>query len=112
MFTLYLHFLLFFPQPRNGKHVAVLLKVSDPSTSHFAVHRPNTGRQSRPEKLKVLQKKYSKVDPEEAEKWWNMQHESSLLVCSHAFWSVDNKTHTLRKTKQYSTTQYTSPKIK
>ena len=82
----------FSPQPRNGKHVAVLLKVSDPSTSHFAVHRPNTGRQSRPEKLKVLQKKYSKVDPEEAEKWWNMQHESSLSVCSHAFWSVDSKT--------------------
>jgi hypothetical protein len=73
-------------KPRNGEHVAVLLKVSDPSTSHLDVHRPNTGRQSRPEKLKVLQKKYSKVDPEEAEKWWNMQHESSLSVCSHAFW--------------------------
>ena len=53
----------FFPQPRNGKHVAVLMKVSDPSTSHSAIHRPNTGRQSQPEKLKVLQKKYSKVDP-------------------------------------------------
>ena len=75
-------------QPRNDKHVAVLLKVSDPSTSQFAVHRPNTGRQLRSEKLKLLQKKYSKVEPEEAEKWWSMQYESSLSVCSHAFWSV------------------------
>ena len=69
--------------------MAVLLKVADPSSSLFAVHRPNTGRQSQSEKLKVLQKKYSKVeDEEEAEKWWAMQYQSSLSVCSHAFWSV------------------------
>ena len=66
--------------------MAVLLKVADPSSSLFAVHRPNTGRQAHSEKLKVLQKKYTKV--EEAEKWWNMQYQSSLSVCSHAFWSV------------------------
>lgn len=68
--------------------MAVLLKVAEPSSSLFAVHRPNTGRQARSEKLKLLQKKYSKVEPEEAEKWWNMQYESSVSVCSHAFWSV------------------------
>ena len=71
---------------RNDKHVAVLLKVSDSSANLFSVHRPNTGRQARTEKLKLLQRKYSKVTPEEAEKWWSMQHGSSLSVCSHAFW--------------------------
>ena len=74
--------------------MAVLLKVADPSSSLFAVYRPNTGRQSQSEKLKVLQKKYSKVGEEEqAEKWWGMQYQSSLSVCSHAFWSVCQSVH-------------------
>ncbi len=71
---------------RNDKQTAVLLKVADPSTSQFMVCRPNTGLQARAEKIKDLLKKYSKVEPVEAEKCWTEQYESSLSVCTHAFW--------------------------
>jgi len=66
--------------------VAELLKVSEPSSNLFSVYRPNTGRQAKPEKLSILQKKYTKVEPAEAEKWWSLQYESSESVCTHAFW--------------------------
>ena len=41
--------------------MAELLKVSEPSSNLFSVYRPNTGRQAKPEKLSILQKKYTKV---------------------------------------------------
>ena len=71
---------------RNDKQVAVLLKVSEPSSNLFMVYRPNTGLQLRAEKLKTLLKKYSKVEPAEAERWWTEQYETSVSVCTHAFW--------------------------
>ncbi len=42
-------------------------QVSEPSSSHVLVYRPNTGLQSRSEKLKDLLRKYSQVEPAEAE---------------------------------------------
>lgn len=49
-------------QARNGKLVAVMLKVSKEGSDLFLVHRPNTGLQSRTESIKQVLKKYSKVN--------------------------------------------------
>lgn len=48
-------------QVRNEKQVAILVKVSEPSSKHFLVFRPNTGLQAKTEKLSDLTKKYIKV---------------------------------------------------
>ena len=48
-------------QIRNGKRVAVMLKVSKEGSNLFLVHRPNTGLQARAESIKHLLKKYYKV---------------------------------------------------
>ena len=52
--------------------MAELLKVSEPSSNLFSVYRPNTGRQAKPEKLSLLQKKYTKVGSggREGERKW------------------------------------------
>ena len=56
----------FFPQARNDKHVAIMLKLSKEGSTSYIVHRPNTGVQPRPEKLKVLLRSYEKVGDKEA----------------------------------------------
>eukprot|EP00731_Ephydatia_muelleri_P023466 Em0015g1049a len=71
---------------RNEKQVAILVKISEPSSKYFLVYRPNTGLQAKTEKLSDLTKKYIKADEPEAEKWWNHQYDTSLSVCVHAFW--------------------------
>lgn len=57
----------------------------------YDVYRPNTGRQPHPESLTILQKKYKKVLPDTAQKWWEDQYISSSLNCSHAFWKGNCK---------------------
>lgn len=53
----------------------------------FHIYRPNTGLQVRLETLAELEKKYRKVDSSEADKHWIKQYDSSVNVCSHAYWS-------------------------
>ncbi|KAL3856506.1 hypothetical protein ACJMK2_011256 [Sinanodonta woodiana] len=52
----------------------------------FSVYRPNTGLQARQETLDEFQKKYKKVLPETAQKWWEEQYNASSTMCTHAYW--------------------------
>ncbi|KAL4705863.1 hypothetical protein ACJJTC_019298 [Scirpophaga incertulas] len=81
-------------QPRNSKHTAVLA-LAQPSLRQeklsrrdlmMHVYRPNTGLQLRLESLADLEKKYRRVESEEAESAWRAQHASSRRLCSHAYW--------------------------
>ena len=66
--------------------MAVLLKVSEPSSKIYLIYRPNIGLQSKMEKFSDLLKRYVKADEETAEKCWVHQYAQSFDVCSHAFW--------------------------
>lgn len=82
-------------QARNSKHTAVLCAAALTNSKKdklskkdlmFQIYRPNTGLQLRLESLAEIEKKYRKVDADEAESWWRAQHAASLRVCSHAYW--------------------------
>lgn len=98
-------------QARNGKQTAILAVMIDPSVSNssgstgsgatpnkkkgdkiskkdimFQVYRPNTGLQFRTESLAEIEKKYKKVQSEEAETHWTQQYDASVNTCSHAYW--------------------------
>lgn len=65
-------------------------KKHDKSTSRkdimFQIYRPNTGLQFRHESLAEIEKKYKKVQSDEAETHWNQQYDASVQTCSHAYW--------------------------
>lgn len=86
---------------RNNKHTAVLCcridttgakkQKSETAKSKkesimFQVYRPNTGLQFRTESLAEIEKKYKKVQSDEAEKHWTQQFDASVNTCSHAYW--------------------------
>jgi hypothetical protein len=88
-------------QARNGRNTVVLAveiettsktpaKKSRDSKSKkeimYQVYRPNTGLQYKHESLAELEKKYKKVQSDEAEKHWTMQYDASVNTCSHAYW--------------------------
>lgn len=52
----------------------------------FQVYRPNTGLQFRTESLAEVEKKYKKVQSDEAETHWTQQYDASVNTCSHAYW--------------------------
>lgn len=52
----------------------------------FQIYRPNTGLQFRPESLAEIEKKYKKVQSDEAESHWTQQYDASVNICSHAYW--------------------------
>ncbi|XP_017052174.1 protein strawberry notch isoform X2 [Drosophila ficusphila] len=51
------------------------------------IYRPNTGLQVRHESLFELEKKYRKVNSEDAEPHWTEQYDASVNTCSHAYWN-------------------------
>lgn len=88
-------------QARNNKHTAVLCCRIDNGAAKknkadstkvkkdaimFQVYRPNTGLQFRTESLPEIEKKYKKVQSDEAEKHWTQQFDASVNTCSHAYW--------------------------
>lgn len=95
-------------QARNGKQTAILccridIPVSTTATSTststakasakskkesimFQVYRPNTGQQFRTESLAEIEKKYRKVQSDQAERHWTQQYDASVNTCSHAYW--------------------------
>lgn len=98
-------------QARNSKQTAILavavegsdssssgsalnktnaIKRKDGKTSKkdmmFQVYRPNTGLQFRMESLAEIEKKYKKVQSDEAETHWTQQYDASVNTCSHAYW--------------------------
>jgi uncharacterized protein HemX len=92
-------------QARNGKHTVVLAVEIETTTTTaksaskksksdtkskkdimYQVYRPNTGLQFKHESLAELEKKYKKVQSDEAEKHWTLQYDASVNTCSHAYW--------------------------
>lgn len=52
----------------------------------FQLYRPNTGLQFKTESLAEIEKKYKKVQSDDAEPHWTQQYDSSVNTCSHAYW--------------------------
>ncbi|XP_023653713.1 protein strawberry notch homolog 2-like [Paramormyrops kingsleyae] len=51
---------------------------------NLVLYKPNIGRQTQPESLDNLLRKYHKVTPDEAREFWEKQYSVSLTKCSHA----------------------------
>ncbi|KAF2894826.1 hypothetical protein ILUMI_11349 [Ignelater luminosus] len=82
-------------QIRNNKHTAILAveyetgikkKSESKKDQMYYVYRPNTGLQFRQESLAELEKKYKKVQSDEAQEAWTQQYDASVTTCSHAYW--------------------------
>lgn len=90
-------------QTRNGKQTVILAsqielsaaaakKAKESSSKSakkeilFQVYRANTGLQFRNESLAEIEKKYKKVESDEAEQHWTQQYDASVNTCSHAYW--------------------------
>ncbi|XP_058138195.1 LOW QUALITY PROTEIN: protein strawberry notch homolog 2 [Dasypus novemcinctus] len=54
---------------------------------HFTVYKPNVGRQSQPETLDGLGRRFHRVTAEEAKEHWESSYTFSLTHCSHAAWN-------------------------
>ncbi|EMP24159.1 Protein strawberry notch like protein 2 [Chelonia mydas] len=54
---------------------------------NFILYKPNIGKQSQPESLDRLFKKYRQVPPEEAKEHWESSYLFSFTNCNHAVWN-------------------------
>lgn len=88
---------------RYGKQTAILAVMTEkslstvPSNSReksldkrvalLKIYRPNTGLQYRHESLADIEKKYMKVNKDEAKDPWCQQYDSSANTCAHAYWA-------------------------
>uniref|UniRef100_A0A8C6JKL6 Protein strawberry notch homolog 2 n=1 Tax=Melopsittacus undulatus TaxID=13146 RepID=A0A8C6JKL6_MELUD len=70
---------------RGCKHTCLLAEQSRGKS--FILYKPNIGKQSQPESLDSLQKKYRRVLPEEAKEHWESSYHFSLKKCNHAAWN-------------------------
>ncbi|XP_010187288.1 PREDICTED: protein strawberry notch homolog 2 [Mesitornis unicolor] len=70
---------------RGSKHTCLLAEQS--RGKNFILYKPNIGKQSQPESLDSLQKKYRRVLPEEAKEHWENSYHFSLKNCNHAVWN-------------------------
>uniref|UniRef100_A0A8C8SJX5 Protein strawberry notch homolog 2 n=1 Tax=Pelusios castaneus TaxID=367368 RepID=A0A8C8SJX5_9SAUR len=53
---------------------------------NFILYKPNIGKQSQPESLESLDRKYRRVMPKEAKEHWESSYVFSLTKCNHAVW--------------------------
>ncbi|XP_067415261.1 protein strawberry notch homolog 2 isoform X2 [Emydura macquarii macquarii] len=58
---------------------------------NFILYKPNIGKQSQPESLDSLSRKYRRVLPEEAKEHWESSYLFSLTKCNHAVWNRNCK---------------------
>ncbi|XP_004717047.1 protein strawberry notch homolog 2 [Echinops telfairi] len=70
----------------RGNKTSCLLAEQDRG-KHFTVYKPNIGRQSQPETLDGLCRKFHRVTAEEAQEHWESSYAFSLTHCSHAAWN-------------------------
>ncbi|GAB0200793.1 protein strawberry notch 2 [Grus japonensis] len=70
---------------RGSKHTCLLAEQS--RGKNFILYKPNIGKQSQPESLDSLQKKYRRVLPVEAKEHWENSYRFSLENCNHATWN-------------------------
>ncbi|XP_048582469.1 protein strawberry notch homolog 1-like [Nematostella vectensis] len=84
-------------QARNDKKMAILVRAASRGKKKklLSVYRPNTGLQSKQETVEEIKKKYKKVTAPEAQQHWCSQYDSSLSLCSHAYWKGNCKRATL-----------------
>ncbi|KGL84549.1 Protein strawberry notch 2, partial [Tinamus guttatus] len=69
-------------QMRGCKHTCLLAEQS--RGKNFILYKPNIGKQSQPESLESLHRKYRRVLPEEAKEHWESSYHFSLKNCNHA----------------------------
>ncbi|XP_027571631.1 protein strawberry notch homolog 2 isoform X1 [Pipra filicauda] len=74
---------------RGSKYTCLLAEQS--RGKNFILYKPNIGKQSQPESLDSLQKKYRRVMPEEAKEHWESSYHFSLKNCNHALWNKSCK---------------------
>ncbi|NWZ34623.1 SBNO2 protein, partial [Brachypodius atriceps] len=74
---------------RGNKYTCLLAEQS--RGKNFILYKPNIGKQSQPESLDSLQKKYRRVLPEEAKEHWESSYHFSLKNCNHAVWNKSCK---------------------
>ncbi|KAJ7412222.1 Protein strawberry notch 2 [Willisornis vidua] len=74
---------------RGSKYTCLLAEQS--RGKNFILYKPNIGKQSQPESLDSLQKKYRRVMPEEAKEHWENSYHFSLKNCNHAMWNKSCK---------------------
>ncbi|KAM8794850.1 protein strawberry notch homolog 2 [Eudromia elegans] len=67
---------------RGCKHTCLLAEQSRGKS--FILYKPNIGKQSQPESLESLHRKYRRVLPEEAKEHWESSYHFSLKNCNHA----------------------------
>ncbi|RMC00951.1 hypothetical protein DUI87_22638 [Hirundo rustica rustica] len=78
-----------FYKVRGSKYTCLLAEQS--RGKNFILYKPNIGKQSQPESLDSLQKKYRRVLPEEAKEHWESSYHFSLKNCNHAVWNKSCK---------------------
>ncbi|XP_065601945.1 protein strawberry notch homolog 2 isoform X1 [Cyrtonyx montezumae] len=70
---------------RGSKYTCLLAEQG--RGKNFILYKPNIGKQSQPESLDSLHKKYRQVTPEEAKEHWESCYRFSLKKCNHAVWN-------------------------
>uniref|UniRef100_A0A8C9FCS3 Protein strawberry notch homolog 2 n=1 Tax=Pavo cristatus TaxID=9049 RepID=A0A8C9FCS3_PAVCR len=70
---------------RGNKYTCLLAEQG--RGKNFILYKPNIGKQSQPESLDSLHKKYRQVTPEEAKEHWESCYHFSLKKCNHAVWN-------------------------
>ncbi|XP_058393814.1 protein strawberry notch homolog 2 isoform X2 [Diceros bicornis minor] len=81
--------------PQDGQVVFYKVRGNKPSCllaeqnrgKLFTVYKPNIGRQSQPETLDGLCRKFHRVAAEEAREHWESSYSFSLTHCSHTLWN-------------------------
>uniref|UniRef100_A0A803YID0 Protein strawberry notch homolog 2 n=1 Tax=Meleagris gallopavo TaxID=9103 RepID=A0A803YID0_MELGA len=70
---------------RGNKYTCLLAEQG--RGKNFILYKPNIGKQSQPESLDSLHKKYRQVTPDEAKEHWESCYHFSLKKCNHAVWN-------------------------
>lgn len=81
--------------PYDGFYLSYKVRGNKPSCllaeqsrgKQFTVYKPNIGRQSQPETLDSLSRKFRPVTAEEAREHWESSYAFSLTHCSHTAWN-------------------------
>ncbi|XP_061457089.1 protein strawberry notch homolog 2 isoform X2 [Rhineura floridana] len=74
---------------RGQQYTCILAEQS--RGKYFTLYKPNIGKNSQPETLESLLKKYRQVSPEDAKDHWEANYAFSFEHCSHAVWNRNCK---------------------
>ncbi|XP_070787967.1 protein strawberry notch homolog 2 [Pituophis catenifer annectens] len=74
---------------RGNKYICLLAEQT--RGKYFTLYKPNIGKQSQPETMDSLFKKYQPVSPADAQPHWESSYDFSLKHCNHAVWNRNCK---------------------